>query len=97
MWCDYEQEIGEKLAPSIAVHTTEDAVKAAERIGYPVMLRAAFALGGLGSGVANNEAELRHISDKVWQHFSTFILGAGSVVILMSWMDFIFVLRYCKS
>lgn len=59
------QEIGEKLAPSIAVSNTQDAVKAAENIGYPVMVRAAFALGGLGSGVARNEQELRFIADKV--------------------------------
>ncbi|CAL1529066.1 unnamed protein product [Lymnaea stagnalis] len=66
IFADKLKEIGEKLAPSFAVHNTEDAVKAAEKIGYPVMVRAAFALGGLGSGVAKDEAELRSISNKAF-------------------------------
>jgi carbamoylphosphate synthase large subunit len=52
------EEIGEKLAPSIACENIPDAVEAAKSIGYPVIVRAAFALGGLGSGFADNEAEL---------------------------------------
>ncbi|XP_065052232.1 carbamoyl-phosphate synthase [ammonia], mitochondrial-like [Rhopilema esculentum] len=52
------QEIGEKLAPSIAVETLEDALSAADKICYPVMVRAAYALGGLGSGLCNNKEEL---------------------------------------
>ncbi|CAG5119185.1 unnamed protein product [Candidula unifasciata] len=66
IFADRLKEIDEKLAPSFAVHTTEDAAEAATRIGYPVMLRAAFALGGLGSGVANNEKELRQIANKAF-------------------------------
>jgi Carbamoyl-phosphate synthase L chain, ATP binding domain len=41
-----------------------DALNAAEKIGYPVILRAAFTLGGLGSGFANNPDELRDLSAK---------------------------------
>lgn len=52
-------EIGEKLAPSCAVETVDDAVKAAEKIGYPVMVRAAYALGGLGSGLCDTKSELQ--------------------------------------
>ncbi len=52
------EEIGEKLAPSIACENIADAVEAAKSIGYPVIVRAAFALGGLGSGFADTEAEL---------------------------------------
>jgi len=44
-------EIGEKIATSFAVNTVDDAVKAANEIGFPVMIRSAFALGGLGSGI----------------------------------------------
>lgn len=41
-----------------------DALKAAEQISYPVILRAAFTLGGLGSGFANNPDELRDLAAK---------------------------------
>ena len=40
-------------------HQVEAAVQAAEGIGYPVMVRAAYALGGLGSGLCDNEKVLR--------------------------------------
>lgn len=43
-------EIGEKVAPSMAVYSVQEALSAAEQLGYPVMARAAFSLGGLGSG-----------------------------------------------
>lgn len=51
-------EIGEKCAQSASATTVEDSIKAAETIGYPVIVRAAFALGGLGSGFAQNTPEL---------------------------------------
>src|SRR5262245_9820339 len=50
-------EIGIKVARSKAVHTPAEAVQAAAEIGFPVMLRAAFALGGKGSGVVRNSEE----------------------------------------
>ena len=50
-------EIGVKTARSKAVSSAEEAVSAAKEIGFPVMLRAAFALGGQGSGVARNAEE----------------------------------------
>ena len=53
--------IGEPVLPSVVVNTMEDGVKAAEEIGYPVVLRPAFTLGGTGGGFADNEAELREI------------------------------------
>lgn len=70
IFADQLKEIGEKLAPSIAVETTAKAIEAAEKIEYPVMIRAAFALGGLGSGVAHNQSELITIANKVmyWLH-----------------------------
>jgi len=51
--------IGAKTPRSVAAVTEEDAVVAARGIGYPVMIRAAYALGGSGSGACADEAELR--------------------------------------
>jgi carbamoyl-phosphate synthase small subunit len=50
---------GYKVAESSCCTTMEQAAAAAEKIGYPVLCRAAYALGGLGSGFAANEAELK--------------------------------------
>ncbi|OUM59821.1 hypothetical protein PIROE2DRAFT_68290 [Piromyces sp. E2] len=58
------REIGIPVATSTAVETVDDAVSAAKKIGFPVIVRSAYALGGLGSGFANNEAELRHLATK---------------------------------
>jgi len=52
-------EIGEKIAPSFACTTVEEALAAADQIGYPCMIRAAFALGGLGSGIIPTKEALR--------------------------------------
>lgn len=52
-------EIGEKVAPSEAVEGLEAAVVAAKKIGFPVMIRSAYALGGLGSGICDDEEALR--------------------------------------
>jgi carbamoyl-phosphate synthase large subunit/carbamoyl-phosphate synthase small subunit len=51
-------QIDEHVAESAAVVTVEEAVVAAKKIGYPVMVRAAFCLGGQGSGIVANEEEL---------------------------------------
>lgn len=51
-------EIGESIAPSLSARSIKEAVDAASSIGYPVIIRAGYALGGLGSGFANNEKEL---------------------------------------
>ena len=50
--------IDEKVAPCESATTLEQAIEAGERIGYPLLIRAAFALGGLGSGFAYNKEEL---------------------------------------
>ncbi|KAI8069094.1 large subunit of carbamoyl-phosphate synthase [Gilbertella persicaria] len=57
-------EIDVPVAQSTAVDTVEEALKAASEIGYPVIVRCAFALGGLGSGFADNEQELRTLATK---------------------------------
>lgn len=54
-------EIGEPTLPSEITHSIEEAKKAAEDIGYPVVLRPAFTLGGTGGGFADNEEELVEI------------------------------------
>ena len=51
-------EIGEKIAQSATAQTIEEAKVVAQQIGYPVMIRAAYALGGLGSGICSNEEVL---------------------------------------
>lgn len=53
-------EIGVSTARSVAARTIPAALKAAEEIGYPVMVRAGFALGGEGSGMVKNAADLAH-------------------------------------
>ncbi len=55
------QSIGEPVLPSIIATTLEEGIAAAEEIGYPVVLRPAFTLGGTGGGFADNEEELREI------------------------------------
>ncbi|CAH1253587.1 CAD [Branchiostoma lanceolatum] len=61
-------EINEFVAPSEAAYSVAQTVEAAERLGYPVMVRAAFALGGLGSGFANNRAELTKLAAAAFAH-----------------------------
>ncbi len=56
------QSIGEPTIPSEITYSPEEAREAAARIGYPVVLRPAFTLGGTGGGFANNEAELGEIA-----------------------------------
>lgn len=52
-------KIGTKTAESIIAHNLDQALKAAKTIGYPIMLRSGFSLGGLGSGRIDTESELR--------------------------------------
>lgn len=54
-------ELGEPVLPSEITHSIEEAIASAERIGYPVVLRPAFTLGGTGGGFADNEEELCEI------------------------------------
>mmetsp|Transcript_14691 Transcript_14691/g.20977 ORF Transcript_14691/g.20977 Transcript_14691/m.20977 type:complete len:1534 (-) Transcript_14691:123-4724(-) len=64
LFSDKLNEINEKIAESYAVNNLEDAVEAAKQIGYPLMIRSAFALGGLGSGICHNEEMLRDMGSK---------------------------------
>ncbi|XP_041700635.1 carbamoyl-phosphate synthase [ammonia], mitochondrial [Coregonus clupeaformis] len=64
LFADKLNEINEKIAPSFAVETVADALTAADQIGYPVMLRSAYALGGLGSGLCANKDKLEETARK---------------------------------
>ena len=57
-------EIGVKTIKSEAVETVEDAIRAAEEVGYPVIIRAAYALGGLGSGFCDDREQLVQRAEK---------------------------------
>ena len=58
---DTMEKIGEPIAASLVVKTVEDGIKFTNTIGYPVVLRPAYTLGGSGGGIAYNEAELIEI------------------------------------
>ena len=55
------ERLGEPVLPSVITHSIEEAERAARNIGYPVVLRPAFTLGGTGGGFADDEDELREI------------------------------------
>ena len=55
------QSLGEPVLPSLIANNIDEAVEAAKRIGYPVVLRPAFTLGGTGGGFADNEEQLREM------------------------------------
>lgn len=57
-------EIDIPAAHSVAVSSIQGALDAAAQIGYPIIVRSAFSLGGLGSGFAHDEEELRNLSAK---------------------------------
>jgi carbamoyl-phosphate synthase large subunit len=61
-------EIQVKTIQSHAVNSTEDAVLAAQELGYPIIIRAAYTLGGQGSGFCNNEDELRKMAEKAFSY-----------------------------
>ena len=60
------ESIGEKCAKSASASSLDEALRVVGDIGFPVIVRAAYALGGLGSGFANNEDELRALCSKAF-------------------------------
>jgi carbamoyl-phosphate synthase/aspartate carbamoyltransferase len=60
------ESIGEKCAKSASANNIDEAMHAVKDIGFPVIVRAAYALGGLGSGFADNEAELLDLCNKAF-------------------------------
>ena len=71
-------EIGVKTIKSEACETIEQARHAAANLGYPVIIRAAYALGGLGSGFCDNEEELNRLAEKAFS-FSPQVLVEKSL------------------
>ncbi|MDR0878744.1 MAG: carbamoyl phosphate synthase large subunit, partial [Treponema sp.] len=86
-------EIGALTPRSIAVSAgsngsdasgTEAAIKAAEKIGYPVMVRVAYALGGAGSGICRNEADIRRRCDRAFS--KTNEVSSAPQVLVEEWL-----------
>ncbi|MBQ5582815.1 MAG: carbamoyl-phosphate synthase (glutamine-hydrolyzing) large subunit [Bacteroidales bacterium] len=71
-------EINVKTIKSIAAESLEEARAAAQQVGYPVIIRAAYALGGLGSGFCENEEELNVLATKAFS-FSPQVLVEKSL------------------
>lgn len=78
LFVDRLDEINVKTIKSEACENIEMARKAAQDVGYPVIIRAAYALGGLGSGFADNEEELNKICEKAFS-FSPQVLVEKSL------------------
>ena len=67
-------QIDVKSIKSIAVESIADAKKAAEELGYPIIVRAAYALGGMGSGFCNNPEELQVLAEKAFNYSSQLLV-----------------------
>jgi carbamoyl-phosphate synthase large subunit len=68
------KEIDLKVPTSRAVSSVEEAVNIAKKIGYPVMCRIAYALGGLGSGVAKNKKQLIDLTKKAFSYTNQILI-----------------------
>ncbi|CAB3359447.1 Hypothetical predicted protein [Cloeon dipterum] len=66
--------IGEKVSPSLSVVSMEEALEAGRKLGYPVLARSAYTLGGLGSGFANDENELIALAQQAFAHSKKLII-----------------------
>ena len=67
-------EIDVKSIKSIAVESMADAHKAADELGYPIIVRAAYALGGMGSGFCNNPDELQALAEKAFNYSNQLLI-----------------------
>ena len=61
-------EIDVKTIQSVATGTMAESLAAAEKLGYPIIVRAAYSLGGLGSGFCNNPQELKQLAEKAFAY-----------------------------
>jgi carbamoylphosphate synthase large subunit/anthranilate/para-aminobenzoate synthase component II len=68
------KEINETIALSYSATTIDEALKVANKIGYPVLIRAAYALGGLGSGFAADDKELKEMAAKAFTTSSQILI-----------------------
>jgi len=88
------KEINETIALSYSATTIEEAVTNANKIGYPVLVRAAFALGGLGSGFADNDQELKELAAKAFSCSSQILIDQD----LRGWKELEYeVVRDCND
>ena len=67
-------EVAIKTPVSKAVETMDDAIAAANKIGFPVMIRSAYALGGMGSGICADEKELRQLAESAFAYSSQILV-----------------------
>ncbi|MHC4446996.1 MAG: carbamoyl phosphate synthase preATP-grasp domain-containing protein, partial [Planctomycetota bacterium] len=74
LFVDRLSEINVAVPRSQAVTTVDEAVEAARSLGFPVMVRIAFALGGLGSGVCADETQLRSLAERALAHTSQILI-----------------------
>lgn len=74
MFSEKLKEIDEAIALSYSATTIDEATVAANKIGYPVLIRAAYALGGLGSGFAENDEELKTMAAKAFATSSQILI-----------------------
>src|SRR5690606_28303400 len=56
------EKVGGEVARSFVCHSMDDVQKAAEELGFPIVVRPSFTMGGLGSGIAYNEADMHRIA-----------------------------------
>jgi len=88
------KEINETIALSYSATSVKEAVKNANKIGYPVLVRAAFALGGLGSGFAANDSELEELAAKAFSCSSQILIDQD----LRGWKELEYeVVRDCND
>jgi carbamoyl-phosphate synthase large subunit len=67
-------EIGLKVARSKTAKNIDEAIRVANEISFPVMVRIAYALGGLGSGIVNNEKELKEKAEKAFRYTNQILI-----------------------
>ncbi len=68
LFAEMMHKIGVKTAKSVAVNNIDEALKVVREIGYPVIVRAAYTLGGLGSGFCANDDELRRLAESAFSY-----------------------------
>ncbi len=88
------KEIDETIALSYSANNIDEALESANKIGYPVLVRAAFALGGLGSGFAANDDELKDLAAKAFSCSSQILIDQD----LRGWKELEYeVVRDCNN
>ena len=77
------EEINVNTPRSIAVTSVEDAIKASEKLGFPIIIRAAYTLGGQGSGFCSNTEELRTLAGRAFSYSGQILVEES----LKGWKD----------